>query len=61
MRIAVLAPIQNSLYSRLVTHLAAMENGIDVALISGAHALVADAHPLRAEPRRYPPARQGAR
>jgi methionyl-tRNA formyltransferase len=33
MRIAVLAPIQNSLYSRLVTHLAAMEDGIDVALI----------------------------
>ncbi len=33
MRLAVLAPIQSSLYSRLVTHLAAMEDGIEVALI----------------------------
>jgi methionyl-tRNA formyltransferase len=33
MRVAILAPISNSLYSRLTAHLAAMEPGIEIVLI----------------------------
>jgi hypothetical protein len=33
MRLAVLAPTPRSLYSRLVTHLAVQESGVEVVLV----------------------------